>query len=276
MRRDETGELHAHYELGAERGRLDRALGALEFERTKELIDRVLPSPPGIVADVGGGPGRYAFWLAERGFHVQLRDIIPLHIEQLETDRGDLPIEAAVGDARDLDLADRCVDAVLLLGPLYHLATRADRLRALSEARRIVRPGGFVFAAAISRWATRLDGILNKRIYVAAPETLSLVADVERSGRIPALGPGGFVGYAHRPSQLRSEVRAASLELISLVSIEGAAALLGDLEARVESPDDWRVILESARATEAVPELLGVGPHLLATCRRSDPQDSGC
>lgn len=202
------------------------------------------------------------------GYDVHHRDIVPLHVTQLEEQRGELSIDAAVGDARSLDLQDSSVDAVLLLGPLYHLETRAERVLALSEARRIVRPGGYIFAAAISRWAARLDGILAKRIYLAMPEALDLIAEVERTGRLPPLGPGSFFGYAHRPMQLRSEAKAAGLSVVSLVSVEGAAFILADLDERATSGEDWCVVLDTARATESVPELLGIGPHLLATCRR--------
>lgn len=182
-------------------------------------------------------------------------------MSQLDEQRGELPIETTVGDAQSLDLQDGSADAVLLLGPLYHLETRAERVLALGEARRIVRPGGYVFAAAISRWAARLDGILAKRMYRSAPKTLTLLAEVERTGIVPPTGPSSFFGYSHRPVQLRSEARAAGLSVVSLVCIEGAASLLADLDERAASVEDWRVLLETARATELVPELLGIDPH---------------
>ena len=145
-----------YYERGEEEGRLDEPRGQLEFERTKEIVLRHLPPPPAIVADVGGGPGRYALWLAGLGYQVIHRDLMPLHVSQLRTAAGgDRHIQSGVADARQLDLADASADAVLLLGPMYHLENRADRLRALAEARRILRAGGPVFAAAISRWAPR-------------------------------------------------------------------------------------------------------------------------
>ena len=267
---DDLEALRSYYELGEERERLSEARGALEFERSKELIERFLPPIPAVIADIGGGPGRYALWLAELGYEVRHRDIVPLHVSQLDDQCGELPIDTAVGDARALDLQDGSVDAVLLLGPLYHLGTRADRILALREARRIARPGGYIFAAAISRWAARLDGILAKRMYRSMPETLHLVAEVERTGVVPPLGPSSFLGYSHRPMQLGSEVRAAGLSVVSLVGIEGAASLLVDLEERAASAEDWSVVLDTARATESVPELLGIGPHLLAICRRSN------
>jgi hypothetical protein len=91
------------------------------------------------------------------------------------------------------------------------------------------------------------------------------VARIERTGSLPPLGPEAFTGYTHRPAQLRAELTASGLQVADLVVVEGAAILLADLEARLAIPADRRVVLETARALERVPELLGLGPHLLAT-----------
>jgi Methyltransferase domain len=70
-----------------------------------------------VIADIAGARAQ---WLAERGHRVEHRDLIPLHVEQLRADAGNLPqIHTATGDAPDLDLPDASVDAVLLLGPIY-------------------------------------------------------------------------------------------------------------------------------------------------------------
>jgi SAM-dependent methyltransferase len=268
MRDVEDAALHDYYERGGERERLSRPMGVLELERTKEILLRHLPSPPAVVADVGGGPGRYTLWLAEHGHHVQHRDLVPLHVQQLLQDAAGLPeVTSKVADARSLDLADASVDAVLLLGPIYHLRQRGDRLRALEEARRVVRPGGPVFVAAISRWAPRLDGDLRLRLYERY-EWREVTRKVERTGWLPPLDQGSFTGYTHRPQQLRAELRAAGLEVLDLVSVEGPAVLLQDLAERQEDPLSWAVVVDAARTLERVPELLGIGPHLLATGRR--------
>ena len=267
---DPADALHAHYARGVERDRLaGSGRGILEFERTKELVARRLPAPPAVVADVGGGPGHYALWLAGRGYRVEHRDLVGLHVDQLRADAGDRdPITTAVADARDLDLGDGSVDAVLLLGPLYHLPERRERLAALREARRVVRPGGPVFVAAISRWAPRLDGVLRLRLYEARPEVRQLVTGVERKGWMPPLAADSFSAYCHRPGQLRAELRAAGLDVLDLVSVEGLAFALSDLDERMEDPLGREVVMETARALERVPELLGIGPHLLATAVR--------
>jgi SAM-dependent methyltransferase len=257
-----------HYVRGLELDRLAEPAGQLEFERTKEIILRQLPPPPALVADIGGGPGRYALWLAQLGYQVVHRDLMPLHVQQLrQAARGNPRIQTAVGDARRLDLASGSADAVLLLGPLYHLARRTDRLQVLAETRRVARPGGPVFAAAISRWATRMDGILRLRLYETIPGAEAELAAIERTGRLPPLRAGSFCGYTHRPGQLRAELVASGLQILDLVSVEGPAYLLDDLAARLADDEARRAVLDTARALERVPELLGIGPHLLATGR---------
>ncbi len=262
--------VQAFYARGREQDRLSSdPKGVLEFERSTEIILRALPAAPAVVADIGGGPGRYAMWLAERGYQVEHRDLVPLHVEQLASATTAVAaVHSGIADARDLDLATESVDAVLLLGPLYHLRYRADRLRALREARRVLRPGGPLFAAAISRWAPRLDGELRSKVYQPYPASRELVGQVERTGWMPPLFDGSFSAFCHRPGQLRREVAEAGLVVADLVSVEGAGYLLGDLAERMSDPLDSQVVLDAARATERVPELLGIGPHLLATATR--------
>ncbi|HEX9065205.1 MAG TPA: class I SAM-dependent methyltransferase [Streptosporangiaceae bacterium] len=274
------GLIDAYYERGEERERLVvSATGRLEFERTAEIVSRWLPAPPALVADIGGGPGRYALWLAGRGYQVEHRDLMPLHVRQVTESAeragsagSNGAIRSRVGDARNLDLADASADAVLLLGPLYHLPSRAGRVAALAEARRVVRPGGPVFAAAISRWAPRLDGLLRSRLYASYPGMIDLVPALERSGWMGPVHEGSFTAFCHRPDQLRGELRSAGLQVADLVCVEGAAYLLGDLDARQADPREWQIVLDCSRVTERVPELLGIGPHLLATGIR--PADS--
>jgi SAM-dependent methyltransferase len=231
------------------------------------VVLRVLPEPPAVVADVGGGPGRYSQWLAGLGHRVEHRDLVASHVEQLAA-LGLDGVTTRVGDARRLDLPDGSVDVVLLLGPLYHLPTAEERVAALAEAARVLRPGGAVVAAAISRWAPRLHGLIAERLYEDHPAMTSVVETVERSGELLPLDEGAFCGWTHRPDELADEVRAAGLELVDLVGVEGVAFALSDLPERLADPAGRAVVLESARALERVPELLGMHPHLLATGRR--------
>lgn len=254
----------AYYAQGKEQDRLVAPKGSLEAARTKEILLRRLPEAPALVADIGGGPGHYALWLAGLGYDVAHHDLMANHVDQLRS-IGNPSIRSEVGDARDVNLPDSSVDAVLLLGPLYHLPDRADRIRALQEARRIVRDGGPVFVAVISRWAARLDGVVQERLYQRSPEFLPLLPEIEATGNLPPVIPDGFVAWTHRPDDLVGEISDAGLRLEDLVGVEGLPLSSADVRSRMDDPTDWQVLLDSARATERVPELLRMSPHLIAT-----------
>jgi hypothetical protein len=97
---------------------------------------------------------------------------------------------------------------------------------------------------------------------------LDHIDTVEQTGVLPPLARGGYTAYTHRPDELRSEFSSAGLEVADLVSVEGAAFMLTDLTERMDDPRGHHAMLQSARAHERVPELLGIGPHLVATGRR--------
>ena len=82
---------------------------------------------------------------------------------------------------------------------------------------------------------------------------------MERTGQMPPLHPGSFCGDTHRPGQLREEIEAAGLDVIDLVSVEGLAFALADLEERIADPAGRQLVLDTAGAIERVPELLGLG-----------------
>ena len=273
MATDDTEHVLKHYVPGLESDRLGSPLGAIEFERTKEELSWYLPPPPATVADIGGGPGAYALWLTQAGYSVVHRDLVPGHVEEVRRAASGLGlrIDADVGDARDLDLAEDSADAVLLFGPLYHLTDRADRIRALKEVRRILKPSGVAFIAAISRWAARLHGVVVQRLYREFPSIGEELEWAEATGKLPPLFPGSFAGFCHRPDQLRREIADAGLDPIDLVSLEGIAFALSDLEDRLAAAEDREVVFEAARRLGRVPELLGLGPHLLAIARHMGP-----
>src|SRR5215471_14562963 len=117
-------EIETHYGTGYERSRLfPGGQKSLEYVRSMELVERLVPAPPARVLDVGGGPGTYAAPLARRGYRVHLIDPVPLHVDQARA-AGAGPaaaFTAAVGDAQELAGPAGSQDAVLLFGPMYHL-----------------------------------------------------------------------------------------------------------------------------------------------------------
>lgn len=260
-------EIRAHYDRGGEDQRLLAGGGTLELTRTRELLRRYLPAPPAAVLDVGGGPGVHAAWLAREGYAVRLVDPVPLHVEQARTvsaAQPDRPFSVALGDARRLDEPDATYDAVLLMGPLYHLTERAERLTALREARRVLGPGGRVLAVGISRFASLLDGLRTGAL--RDPSFAGLVERDLREGQhrnpSPERHPEWFTtAFFHHPDELAEEIAAAGLRLEALLGIEGPGWLLDERRA---DPEQRQGALYAARALEQERTLLGLSAHLLA------------
>jgi ubiquinone/menaquinone biosynthesis C-methylase UbiE len=254
-------DIESHYRLGLERGRLWEAGGGLEFVRTRELLARFLPAPPAIVIDVGGGAGAYAVPLAAEGYEVYLLDPIPLHVEQALTaarSEGTTLAGAAVGDARRLPYPDASAHAALLLGPLYHLIEPADRVAALHEARRVLRPGGVLAAAAISRFSSTFDGLA--RGFLVDPRFEDIVQRDVRDGQHRNPEPEA------RP-ELRHELEDAGFGVEAVLAVEGPAAFRPELDVWLTEHDRRHAMLRAVRRVEAEPSLLGASAHLLAAGR---------
>ena len=261
-----------YYDRAPEESRLEQGAFRLEQERTRELLQRFLPPPPAIVVDVGGAAGAYALWLTEEGYSVHLLDRTPRLVAEArrrsEGARRPL-VSCRVGDARALDLSSGMADAVLLLGPLYHLTDPSDRARALRESARILRPGGLLFAAAISRWASALDGLA--RELLTDTSFTAIVEQDLRTGqhRNPTGRMDYFTtAYFHHPDELAVEVNTAGLELAGIFGIEGPGWILSDVVERMDDPARREVLLRVARMMETDAPVIGTSAHLLAVARR--------
>jgi ubiquinone/menaquinone biosynthesis C-methylase UbiE len=259
-------EIAEYYDRGEEPERLTRGPeGQLEFLRTQALLERLLPAPPAAIADVGGGAGIHAAALAGRGYEVHLVDLVQSHVAQAA---GLGLASALLGDARELPFEDERFDAVLLLGPLYHLPDRADRVAALAEARRVVRPGGLVAAAAISRYASTIDGL---RGYLDHEGFEAVMEQDLLDGRHanPERRPRWFTtAYFHLPEEIPAELADAGLTSLEVRAIEGPAWMLGGLGAQLDDPERRARLLRALERVEAAPSLLGASAHLLAAGRR--------
>lgn len=183
--------------------------------------------------------------------------------------RGHVHGRAVVGDARNLEEPDGSVDAVLLLGPLYHLTEAADRQRTLGEAVRVLRVGGVLFAAAISRFASLLDGYARGFIKDAAFAQIVERDLREGQHRNPTGDPRYFTtAYFHRPEELRQEIEASGLLPEAVLAVEGPCWSLPDLEEIWEEGERRSQLLRYLRRIEAEETLLGASAHMLGVARK--------
>jgi ubiquinone/menaquinone biosynthesis C-methylase UbiE len=260
-------EIRAYYERNDERGRLASGGRRIEFLRVRELLERYLPAPPATVLDVGGAAGRYAIPLAAAGYRVHLIDPVPLLVSQAAAaaEAADVSLASvSVGDARSLTMAGASVDATLLLGPLYHLTSRDDRIAALAEARRVTRPGGVVVAVGLSRFYPLFEELAARAPGWHAGAAARFLADGQY--RNPAGDTDGFTtSYFHRPEDLAAEVTDAGLRLDALVGANGIVKLLlPDLSQRLDDDARRESVTGLLRLVEAEPSLLGLSQNLVA------------
>lgn len=242
--------------------------GRLEMLRTQELLRRFMPAAPARVLDVGGGTGAHARWMVAGGYDVELVDPVARHVEQARE-----VCPAVLGDARELAAGDGEYDVVTLLGPLYHLPEREDRLRALREAARVVRPGGLVAVAAINRYASLFEHTALAHLHTPRlRDSIEKILDTATYD-----GRRGFtVSYFHRAEELAAELRTAGLREVQVLGVEGPTwALLKAVEHATGAPPGEELVqsaLTAARLAEAHPELLAASSHLLAVAHA--PRDA--
>jgi ubiquinone/menaquinone biosynthesis C-methylase UbiE len=262
-----------YYDQADEQGRLSIGSGPLELSRTQEILIRYLPPPPAVIGDVGGGAGIHALWLARKGYRVHLVDPVPKHIEQAlraSLNQSDFPLASArIGDARSLAWEDNSVDALLLLGPLYHLTRFEDRILALKEASRVTRKGGLVFAAVISRYASLMDGIF--RDFLDDPAFVQIVEQDLCDGqhRNPTENLAYFTStFFHHPKEIASEIQESGLTLEKLLAVESIGGLLSDFDRTWKDDQRRGRMIRFIRAIEDEPSLLGLSAHIMAIAKK--------
>jgi ubiquinone/menaquinone biosynthesis C-methylase UbiE len=211
----------------------------------------------------------YSSWLAGLGYELHLVDATARLVDEARRRNAGAAASIAsfaVGDARDLHLSDSFADVVMVMGPLYHLIDATERGRALAEAWRVLAVGGLVVVAAISRFASALDGIRSKRAHDPAFVAMR-DRDLADGVHINATNhPEYFTtSYFHKPDELQQELATAGFDEVAVVGVEGPAWLVSDFDERWNDSllrDDMMAV---ARALESEPAMIGVSAHLLAT-----------
>ncbi len=253
--------------------------GPVEFAVVTHALETCLPTGSRVL-DIGGGPGRYTLWLAERGHRVVLADLSPVLVaaarERIRRSPVAGMVEAIVEtDARDLSRwNDASFDAVLSFGPFYHLPDEPDRDRACTEMARVLRPGGLVFVAMMPVYAflRRTLMLEDERFQLADPAFLRPLLEKGIYGNAV---PGRFTScYGVRAEQVAPFFEAHGFTTQALLAANGFASGLGEALAAMEAvdPAGYRRVLDLAIETAGDLSLLGTSAHLLYVgLRSSDP-----
>ena len=244
--------------------------GAVEFAVTCHTLATYLP-PNARVLDIGGGPGRYTIWLAQRGHRAVLADLSPelLSIARSKIDQfgvGVMVEEIVEADACDLShWADDSFDAVLCLGPFYHLPDPQDRHRAATELGRVLRPEGLAFVAFMPRYAflRRTLAISDERRHLAQPD---FVARLLEDGVFINNIPGRFTnGYGVRPEEVAPFFEQYGFTTLVLLGTESVIADIQRalFELATSDPVAYQAAFDIIVRVASDPSILGVAVHLL-------------
>ncbi len=258
----------------SENDRLKSNWGQLEYIRSQEIIKRYLPKPPAIILDVGGGSGIYSRWLAKKGYEVHLIDPVPLHIEQAieySNNQPDFPIiSCTVGDARNLNKLNSSADSILLMGPLYHLLQREDRLKALKESYRVLKKDGYLFAVGISKFASLIDGFCEE--YFKDPRFRKIILQDLENGqhKNPTKNPFYFTdAFFHHPMELKHEIEDAGFIVENLIGIECNSYNIKDFDKAWEDDKEREFLLKILRLIESDSSLIGASPHIMCVAKKT-------
>ena len=267
-------EIYDFYNNGAEIGRLERGLGIVEFHRTKEILSHYIDSGK-VIYDIGGGIGVYAAWLAKKGNEVHLFELAENAVEYAKANMmQDCNFVAETGDARHINRPDESADVVLLMGPQYHLRDRGERLQSLREAFRVLKKGGLLVAAGISKfssmtWALSVYG--EKNDFIDDPVFFNMIKGEMSSGdHIRPKEYPKFIAEAYftTSEEMKSEIVEAGFVVEKAIAVEGCIWFTPHLTEKWEDEASRERLLEIVRITETEPEMMGMSPHFLVMAKK--------
>jgi SAM-dependent methyltransferase len=269
--RDDISDIADLYDRGVEDEDARLVVHQLEYDLTWRYLTRYLP-PAGSILEIGAGTGRYTLALCRRGYAVTAVDLSAALLQRcqlrLEAERLHGQVQCVVADARDLHVVPtKAFDAVLLMGPLYHLIFEEDRRQAVRQAAERLCSGGLLFSTHLSRLG--ILGDLMRRV----PEWIERGQEVRsllERGRRPDDQPrGGFRGYFARVSEIRPLHEALGLQTVVLAGVEPAISADDESYNKLQAPrrDLWLDVLEEVSSDETT---VGASRHLLYIGRKGD------
>ncbi len=268
-----------YYESGFEHNRLKTGIGLIEFERTKEILLENLPKPPAVIYDIGGAYGEYSWWLASLGYEVHLFDLFPKNIELSKVLGKEYPdcrlASAEVCDAISVPRESKSADAVLLMGPLYHITDYNERISAIKESRRLLKDDGVLFTAALTPYSVLLHNITvydpfgeNPNKTLEDPDFIKMVEREVKDGN--HINPDNTIysgigsAHLHTAKELRAELFDAGFEESTIHGVMGGAWLARDIDKLWENEASRNALMNTVRLLDTCEEIIGLAGHLLS------------
>lgn len=263
--RDDVQEVIRFYQNYNEDDRMSQ--NPLEYVRCKDIISRYLTKNNMCILDVGGATGAYSFWLAKQGHKVNLIDFAQTHIDiakNREKEKGVRLTSLKVGDARELPYDDNSFDLVLLMGPLYHLTERSERLKSLREAYRVLKREGKIICEVISRFASMVDGfhygLVNDRDFVQIMER-DIKTGVHKD---TSLSKEYFTNaYFHHADEITNEIEESGFVFKELIAVTSFGCTIPDVENKMKDDNYRNILLNTIKLVEKDSSLMGISSHYI-------------
>ena len=266
---DDLRDIAAYYNNDPERenSRLERH--QLEFDLTWRYLTQYLTTQ-GNILEIGAATGRYTLGLAKRGYRVTAVDmsenLLEIARKRIQEEGVEEQVSLIHADARDLKgITKKDFDAVLLMGPLYHLVEEADRKTALKEAADHLNEGGILFSAFISRFGIMGDLLRNMPYWIENEAEVQNILDI---GKNPDHIPGsGFRGYFAKVSEIIPLLEATGFETLTVAGVEPAISSDDESYNRLEGKQR-QLWLDLLHEISTEPSIIGASRHILYIGRK--------
>lgn len=260
-------ELELYYNKFNEEKRLDSRHGQVEFRVTMKYIHEALDMVSGgrarediKILDIGAGTGRYSVALAKEGYDVTAVELVKYNLGILK--KKNSSVKAMQGNALNLKkLASEQFDVTLLFGPMYHLFTKEDRLKALSEAKRVTKPGGIILVAYIMNEYGALTYAFKERHVLGCVEQGRFTEDFKCISN-----PADLYDYV-RVEQIKELSEELSLIRLKLISPDGPANYMRPFLNQL-SDEEFEHFVRYQMATCERQDLIGAGAHTVDILRK--------
>lgn len=248
-------ELEKYYCKFNEDKRLLSRHGQVEFAVTKKYIDEIINGRNGLdIIDIGAGTGRYSVALADEGHNVTAVELVNKNVSQIKMKSS--KVKAIQGNALNLKFKDNSFDIALLFGPLYHLFNEEDKLKAISEAKRVVRPGGYILISylmndyAVITYAFK-EGNLQKCLSEGK-------LDKNFQCKTQSEDLYSYV----RIEEINTLAKKAELERVKIIAVDGATDYIRPT-LNALSNEDFEIFIKYQMSIAERPEMLGASSHVL-------------